>query len=156
MPKISHLREYDSWKEDFIATYGYVWTRWYQNLPTQNIIKDLTAHIMDKETRNRHGTISVKVNEDKIRLSFRSEMKQKSWQKIIMSRFLDKDHIIITKGLNISLDFVLTDEEKRLIEDENLNTKRVLATGQEPKPDSEIGGNDSRAIGGICTKKVWQ
>jgi hypothetical protein len=156
MPKIAHLRDYDSWKEDFVATYGYVWTRWYQNLPAQNIIKDLTAHIMDKESRNRHGTISVKVNEEKIRLSFKSEMKQKAWQKIIMSRFWDRDNIIITKGLNISLDFILTEEEKRLIENENIDAKRIFTPGQESKPDNALVGNDSRAIGGICTKKIWQ
>ena len=125
-PDIAHLKNYDSWKEDFLAQYGFVWCRWYQDVPKQKIIEDLTGVVAENERRNRNGTISVRlVDNKKIRLTFRSTKKEKAWQKIIYSRLSDKANTLVSKDLNISLDIILTEEEKGLLENECSVTKRV-------------------------------
>jgi hypothetical protein len=141
-PKIAHLRDFDSWKDDFLANYGYVWTRWYQGVPGSEILKDLTAHLLDKENRNRHGTIVVKLEEDRIKLCLKGDPYKKAWQKVILGRFWDRDNVVITKGLNITLELTLTDEEKRIIKDEDITTKRILTSGRSEKSDSKAAGDD--------------
>jgi hypothetical protein len=124
--EILYLKNYDSWKDDFLGLYGYVWCRWYQDVPKPKIIEDLNNLVAENECKNRSGIISVKITDDhKLKLTFKSKKKEKAWQKILFSRLLEKNNITIAKDLNVSLELELTEEEKGIVENEIAFTKRL-------------------------------